>query len=99
MAYKRINECHLQVAEKWCQSFLVTYPVSYRYNGGIIVDDKWYEGFKVKSPKVPKGFELVSIGCGLQLNAQPPYATVYLKPLDGKRKTKSEVKAALASLE
>lgn len=70
----------------------VTYPVSCRYNGGIILTpkgqmdincrdpkSKWYEGFTVPSPIVPKGCELVSIGVGLQLNAHPPYATMVLR--------------------
>ncbi len=95
MAYKQIKKCDLIVAEKWVDSYLVTYPVSYRYNGGIIVDGKWYEGFKVVKPKVPKGYKLTSIFCGLQLNARPPYATAYLEPLDGKKKLKKEVKAAI----
>lgn len=58
----------------------VTYPVSYRYNGGIVVDGKWYEGYEVPKPDVPEGWELVNIGVGLQLNAQPPFATMLLKP-------------------
>ena len=57
----------------------VTYPVSYRYNGGIVVDGKWYEGYEVPPPKIPKGFELVGLGLGLQLNARPPIATMYLQ--------------------
>lgn len=95
MAYKQITECPLIIGEKWCDSFLVIFPVSYRYNGGIVIGDEWYDGYEVVKPEVPAGFELVSIGCGLQLNAHPPYATRYLKPLDGKKKSRSEVKAAL----
>lgn len=66
----------------------VTYPVSYRYNGGIILTpdgvmdiacrhpkSKWYAGFKVPPPVIPEGYELKSLGCGLQLNARPPFAT------------------------
>ena len=93
----KVNECHLNIGEKWCESFLVTYPVSIRYNGGTVIDGEWYEGFKVAKPKVPKGFKLVGIGCGLQLNAKPPYATSYLQPLNGKKVTKSELKTILAS--
>lgn len=68
----------------------VTFPVSYRYNGGIVLtpkgrmsfddpDAKWYAGFTVPEPIVPEGYELVSIGVGLQLNARPPYATMLLR--------------------
>ena len=96
--FKQIKECHLTIGSKWCESYLVIYPVSYRYNGGIVVGNKWYEGFKVTSPKVPKGYKLTSIACGLQLNARPPCATSYLEPLDGKSKSKSEVRTALASM-
>ena len=95
MAFKKINKCYLDIGEKWCDSFLVTYPVSYKYNGGIVIEGKWYEGFKVAKPKVPKGFKLHSIGCGLQLNAQPPYATAYLKPLNGKEIGMAEMKHIL----
>ena len=52
--YKTIKKCEMIVGEKWCDGFLVSYPVSYRYNGGISIDGKWYEGFKVARPKVPK---------------------------------------------
>lgn len=94
--YKAIDSCHLSIAERWCQSFLVTYPVSIRYNGGMVEDDKWYEGYKVPKPKVPEGFKLVGIGCGLQLNCHPPYTTAYLKPIDEDRKvTKGEMKQIL----
>jgi len=60
-------------AEKWCDGWLVEYPVSYDFNGG--------PSYHVPPPIVPEGFELVGIGCGLQLNARPPLATMYLKPL------------------
>ena len=69
----------------------VTYPVSCRYNGGIILSpdgkmdfgcknpkSKWYAGFEVPKPKVPKGYHLESIGVGLELNATPPRATMLL---------------------
>ena len=80
MAYKTMPKPGLTIAEKWCNGFLVTYPVSYRYNGGIIYKDKLYEGFTVPNPDVPKGYKLTPIYCGLQLNARPPYATNYLEP-------------------
>jgi len=94
---KKIDHVTLTLGERWSESFLVTYPTSYRYNGGIVIDGKWYQGYKVVSPKVPKGFELVGIACGLQLNARPPYATRYLKPIDGHKVSKNEAKAAIAT--
>ena len=70
----------------------VTFPVSIEYNGGIILTpdgkmdincrntkSKWYNGFKVPKPLVPKGYELISIGVGLNLNSYPPYATNVLR--------------------
>ena len=71
----------------------VTYPVSIRYNGGMTLNEKgemlysakqkgqfkWYEGYSVPRPKVLKGYELVNIGVGYQLNAHPPYATMVLR--------------------
>ena len=71
----------LKKTEKWCDSHLVQFPVSHVYNGGVIIDDEWYDGYAVDAPEVPDGFELVSIYCGLQLNCQPPLATMYLKPI------------------
>ena len=68
--------------EKWGNSWLVKYPTGTRYNGGIIINDKWYQGFRISAPKLPKGYKLVSIGVGLQLNARPPYATQLLKKQD-----------------
>jgi len=68
-------------AEKWCDSWLVTYPTGYRYNGGIVINGKWCNGFVIDAPDVPNGYKLISIGCGLQLNACPPYATKYLKKI------------------
>jgi len=56
----------------------VTYPVSYRYNGGIIVNGQWVQGFKVAPPKLPKGMKLQNIGVGLRLMSKPPYATSLL---------------------
>ena len=92
MAYKRMPRPTMTIGERWCNSFLVHYPVSVSYNGGITIDGKWYEGFKVPSPKVPKGFKLVGIGCGHQLNARPPYATMYLEPKDDKTVLKRDLK-------
>ena len=56
----------------------VSYDVSYEYNGGVIVENEWYKGFEVPPPILPEGYELHNIGVGLQLNAQPPYATALL---------------------
>ena len=39
---------------------------------------KWYAGFEVPKPKIPKGCHLESLGVGLQLNATPPFATMLL---------------------
>ena len=75
----KVTECKLTKGEKRLDGNLVTYPVSYRYNGGIIVDGKHYSGFDVVAPTVPEGYKLVNIGVGLQLDAQPPYATRLLK--------------------
>lgn len=93
--FKRVPRPMLHVTEKWCNSYLVTYSVSYRYNGGITIGNKWYEGYKVPPPKVPKGFKLTGIACGLQLNARPPYATAYIEAIDGRKVTKSELKTAI----
>ena len=71
-----------QGGEKWCDNRLVEYPVSCTYNGGISIGDEWYEGYEVPSPVVPDGYELVDIAVGLQLNACPPMATMYLKPIE-----------------
>ena len=54
----------------------VQFPTSYRYNGGIIIDGEWYDGYEVEDPIVPQGYKLVGIGVGLQLNARPPLATM-----------------------
>jgi len=94
--YKTMPKPKLTIRERWCSSFLVSYPTSCTYNGGTIIDGKWYKGYRVPAPKVPRGFKLVSIGCGSQLNAHPPYATVYLKPDDDKRKvSRKELKALI----
>lgn len=71
----------LKKTEKWADGYLVQYPVSYKYNGGTIIDGEWYKGFKVPPPEIPEGYELVDIGIGLQLNSKPPIATKYLKPI------------------
>jgi hypothetical protein len=70
----------------------VHYPVSCSYNGGTILTpkggfdpyhenpkSKWYAGYKVPAPKVPKGYKLTSIHCGLQCNCHPPCATMILR--------------------
>ena len=71
----------LTKGEKWCNNRLVTFPVSYTYNGGTVIGDEWYDGYEVPPPYVPVGYELVGIGIGLQLNAAPPIATMYLRPI------------------
>jgi hypothetical protein len=58
---------------------VVKFPVTYRYNGGTIVKGKWYEGVLVNKPAVPAGYELVTMGIGLQLNSFPPEATMFLR--------------------
>jgi len=94
----------LTIGERWCDSFLVTYPVSYSYNGGFTHYPKkygkngvWKQGFKVDSPIIPEGFELKGIGCGLQLNAHPPHATAMIVPTDDpdRKVSKSELRAAI----
>ena len=77
----KYSKPQLTKGEHWCDNYLVTFPVSYTYNGGIVIEGEWYDGYEVPEPDVPKGYELRSISCGLQLNAHPPYATMYLKPL------------------
>ena len=67
---------------------VVKYPVSYRYNGGIIVEGKWHDGYEVGDPIVPDGYELVGMGVGLQLNSRPPIATEYLQKVKKARKAK-----------
>ena len=96
--HKRVKQPKLSISERWNDSFLVTYPVSYTYNGGIIIDGKLYQGFEVPQPKVPKGFKLVGIGCGFQLNARPPYATAFIKPDDDRKVSKRELQAAIDKL-
>ncbi len=57
------------------KSIEVSFPVSCTYNGGITISGEWYDGYDVPNPDVPEGWEIVSIGVGLQLNARPPYCT------------------------
>ena len=57
----------------------VTFPVSYTYNGGTIINEEWFDGFDVPEPQVPHGFVLESIGVGLQMNSRPPIATMFLE--------------------
>jgi len=65
----------------WGEGKEVTYAVSYSYNGGIVIENKWYDGYEVPPPLLPAGYAIVGIGVGYQLNARPPLATGYLKPL------------------
>jgi len=58
---------------------LVKIHHSINYNGGTVVDGKWYAGYEVDRPIVPKGYELFSIGEGSQLNAHPPYTMMILR--------------------
>ena len=96
MAFKKVERPILTIGEKWSDGYLVTYPVSYRYNGGIVIGDKLYEGFTVPAPKIPEGYYIEGIGCGFQLNARPPYATVFIGRKDKKKFTKKELKEAIA---
>jgi hypothetical protein len=59
----------------------VRFPVSYRYNGGCIIDGDWYPGVEVPEPLIPKGYELVGLGCGLAFYCQPPESTQYLQKI------------------
>ncbi|WP_297478335.1 hypothetical protein [Ferrovum sp.] len=63
------------------KSVEVQYPVSYRYNGGTLIDDEWYAGYEVPPPIVPPGFKLVGIGVGFEFNHRPPLKTMILKPI------------------
>lgn len=76
---KQYPKPKLNKTEKWNDGCLVTYPVSYSYNGGITIDDTWYEGVEVPSPDVPEGYEMKNISIGLNLMAIPPEATMYLE--------------------
>ena len=61
------------------KSVQVTFPVSCSYNGGTVIKGEWFAGYKVEKPIVPAGYELVSIGVGLELNAHPPSCTMILR--------------------
>jgi len=98
MARKRLPKPVPEIGEKWCNSYLVTYPVSYRYNGGIVVNGKWHEGYLVPRPHVPKGYMLTGIGCGFQMNARPPQATCMIVRKDGSDVTKTQLKSDLDAL-
>ena len=80
MSKKEYFTCKQPILPK--REGIVRFPVSYTYNGGIIVNDKWYKGYDVPSPLIPEGYELVSMAMALQLNAHPPYATMYLKKVE-----------------
>lgn len=67
--------------EKWGKGKLVTFSVSQVYNGGITIDGEWYNGVSVPPPKIPKGYKLIGIGIGYQLNCVPPYATQLLQKI------------------
>lgn len=58
----------------------VTYAVSYSYsyNGGIVENGEWFVGYDVPPPIIPEGYELRSLGMGLELNAHSPRATALL---------------------
>lgn len=56
----------------------ITFPVSCIYNGGVIIDDEWYDGVEVPAPIVPKGYKFKDIVVGLESNAVPPWATYLL---------------------
>jgi len=57
----------------------VKYSVSYAYNGGTVIDGKWYAGYRVGKPIIDSDCELVDIAVGLQFNCHPPYATMLLR--------------------
>jgi len=75
---KKYPRPQLTKGEKWCDGNLVTYPVSEMFNGGVIIDDEWYNGVEVPPPIVPEGYVLKSIGVGLERNHVPPLATALL---------------------
>lgn len=79
--YFHLSEADLMETEKWLDSCLVMYSVTYCYNGGISIDGRWGYGIKVPPPNVPEGYRLVDIGVGLQFGFTPPKATSYLKPI------------------
>ncbi len=76
--FKWNKPCKLKVGKKWGVGKLCTFPVSYRYNGGIVVNGEWHKGVEVGPPEVPEGFILKDIAVGLNLNCFPPLATQLL---------------------
>lgn len=56
----------------------VRYSVSITYNGGTIIDGKWYQGYEVPPPILADGVKIEDPGFGLCLNSHPPQKTVYL---------------------
>ena len=86
----------LTIGERWLDSYLVTFPVSYRPNGGCVIDGEYYDGVEVPSPIIPSGYTLKSIGVGMMLNQTPPVCTMYLKPIDGLKVGKSKLVKELA---
>lgn len=83
MRRKQYPRPKLNRTEDWSDGCLVTFPVSYDYNGGIVIDDEWFSGVEVPEPHVPEGYTMKGIGIGLQLNAVPPEATMYLEKQSG----------------
>jgi len=71
-------KARIALAYPHIKGFEVTYPVSYTYNGTIDFEGKVCHGFEVPPPKVPQGWQLQSLGVGLDLNAYPPRATMFL---------------------
>jgi len=94
--YFKMGPPKLHLRGSWNGGIEATFSVSYRYNGGIVLDEngapiiswdggEWYDGYKIERPVVHGDFELVGMGVGLQLNARPPYATQILRRKDGER--------------
>lgn len=75
---KQMPKPILRHHKKHGKGVLVTYPVSYVYNGSFEYDGDWYQGFEVPKPDVPEGYELMGIGILLELNCMPPIATELL---------------------
>lgn len=63
---------------------IVRYPVGISYNGGTVVNGKWYAGYEVPDPIVPAGYKLADHGVGLELNSHPPMATMILRKVTAK---------------
>lgn len=72
----------LRGRERLGEDVKVRYPVSISYNGGTVIHEKWYAGYKVPDPIVPAGYKLVDMGVGLELNAHPPMATMILRGIN-----------------